>query len=66
MDALLVLQELLSHGNDVTREDVVKKLGNTVAALKSVPTAIYCFLRALQPIAGIEVRRRQVLLHVEM
>jgi hypothetical protein len=30
-------------------------LGNSVAALYSVPTAIFCFLRACTPIPEIEV-----------
>nr|XP_032810543.1 ADP-ribose glycohydrolase ARH3 isoform X1 [Petromyzon marinus] len=34
---------------DVPREDVVQYLGNNVQALESVPTAVYAFLRCLQP-----------------
>nr|KAF6377081.1 hypothetical protein mMyoMyo1_000398 [Myotis myotis] len=33
----------------VTREEVVSELGNGIAAFESVPTAIYCFLRCMEP-----------------
>lgn len=33
---------------DVETEEVEAKLGNGIAALESVPTAVYCFLRASQ------------------
>lgn len=36
-------------------EEVVNILGHSVNALYSVPTAIYCFLRATNKIPGIEV-----------
>jgi hypothetical protein len=55
VDSLHVLQELLGRSDQVTREEVVERLGNDVSAINSVPTAIYAFLRALQPIQGIEV-----------
>lgn len=35
--------------------EVETVLGTSVAALHSVPTAIYCFLRAQQPVPDIEV-----------
>ncbi|KAA0192385.1 hypothetical protein HAZT_HAZT002414 [Hyalella azteca] len=54
VDSLHVLQELLGRSDQVTREEVVERLGNDVSAINSVPTAIYAFLRALQPIQGIE------------
>lgn len=40
---------------DRTDEEVVKYLGTSISALYSVPTAIYCFLRAQEEIPGIKV-----------
>ncbi|XP_008058161.1 poly(ADP-ribose) glycohydrolase ARH3 [Carlito syrichta] len=40
--------ELLDQ-DSVTREEVVSELGNGIAAFESVPTAIYCFLRCMEP-----------------
>ncbi|XP_054411401.1 ADP-ribosylhydrolase ARH3 isoform X2 [Pongo pygmaeus] len=40
--------ELLDQAS-VTREEVVSELGNGIAAFESVPTAIYCFLRCMEP-----------------
>nr|XP_010958202.1 ADP-ribose glycohydrolase ARH3 [Camelus bactrianus] len=40
--------ELLEQ-DSVTREEVVSELGNGIAAFDSVPTAIYCFLRCMEP-----------------
>ncbi|XP_077337842.1 ADP-ribosylhydrolase ARH3 isoform X2 [Lithobates pipiens] len=37
----------------VPREDVVDQLGNGVAALESVPTAIYSFLRCMDPVEDL-------------
>ncbi|PIO26776.1 hypothetical protein AB205_0044350 [Aquarana catesbeiana] len=37
----------------VSREDVVDQLGNGVAALESVPTAIYSFLRCMDPVEDL-------------
>ncbi|XP_069751759.1 ADP-ribosylhydrolase ARH3 isoform X1 [Narcine bancroftii] len=34
---------------DVSKEEVINELGNGVAALESVPTAIYSFLRCINP-----------------
>lgn len=36
-------------------EDVIITLGNGISAYESVPTAIYCFLRALKDIPWIKV-----------
>lgn len=47
------MKNLLSR--DANDEEVVDVLGTSIAALYSVPTAIYCFLRAQQEIPGIEV-----------
>lgn len=47
--------ELLEHGNSVEGEQVEEELGVDVSAHRSVPTAIYSFLRASKPIPSIEV-----------
>ncbi|XP_072628058.1 ADP-ribosylhydrolase ARH3 isoform X3 [Canis lupus baileyi] len=39
----------LLEQDSVTREEVVSELGNGIAAFESVPTAIYCFLRCMEP-----------------
>lgn len=44
------MQILLDKKEDTHDEEVEKMLGNSVAALYSVPTAIFCFLRACTPI----------------
>lgn len=41
---------------DADDEEVIECLGTSIAALYSVPTAIYCFLRAQKEIPGIKVR----------
>ncbi|XP_068125182.1 ADP-ribosylhydrolase ARH3 [Hyperolius riggenbachi] len=43
------IKEFLEKGN-VSQEDVVEHLGNGIAAFESVPTAIYAFLRCLEPV----------------
>ena len=49
------IKSLISEaGEGPHAEKVVQKLGNSVTALYSVPTAIFCFLRAQKPITGIE------------
>ncbi|XP_045754048.2 ADP-ribosylhydrolase ARH3 [Mirounga angustirostris] len=40
---------VLLEQDSVTREEVVSELGNGIAAFESVPTAIYCFLRCMEP-----------------
>lgn len=47
--------ELLELGESIDGEKVEEELGVDVSAHRSVPTAIYSFLRALQPIPNIEV-----------
>lgn len=42
-------------GREASESEVVNTLGNQVAALHSVPTAIHCFLRAQSQIPGIVV-----------
>lgn len=50
-----MMKKLISEENDGPHsEEVIRQLGNSIAALHSVPTAIYCFLRAQRPIVGIE------------
>lgn len=49
-----ILQQLIASEENVTNEEVIRQLGNGIAALYSVPTAIFCFLRAQRPIKGIE------------
>ena len=56
---LVKLRRLLELGDEVTSHRVVEDLGNDIAAVYSVPTAIYCFLRAQQPIADINVRSQK-------
>ena len=52
---LRVVKSLISENDEgLHDEKVTQKLGNSVAALYSVPTAIFCFLRAQKPIAGIQ------------
>ncbi|XP_024943511.1 poly(ADP-ribose) glycohydrolase ARH3 isoform X2 [Cephus cinctus] len=50
---LSLVKTLISEGEAANAEKVVQKLGTSVAALYSVPTAIYCFLRAQNQIEGI-------------
>ncbi|KZC15068.1 PREDICTED: poly(ADP-ribose) glycohydrolase ARH3-like [Dufourea novaeangliae] len=45
---------ILEEGEESHEEKVVQILGNSVSALYSVPTAIFCFLRAQKPITGIQ------------
>ena len=52
---LSTIKSLISEdGEGPHAEKIVQKLGNSVTALYSVPTAIFCFLRAQKPITGIE------------
>ncbi|XP_043493896.1 ADP-ribose glycohydrolase ARH3-like isoform X3 [Polistes fuscatus] len=52
---LEMLQELITKDEDVLNsEEVIRLLGNSIAALHSVPTAIFCFLRAQESIKDIE------------
>lgn len=46
------VQKLLDSANDDT-DEIVRILGNDIFALHSVPTAIFCFLRAQLPIPRI-------------
>ncbi|XP_066995211.2 ADP-ribosylhydrolase ARH3 [Anabrus simplex] len=51
---LKIIQDLLAKEDGATDRDVQKLLGNSVAAQFSVPTAIFCFLRAQESIPDIE------------
>jgi hypothetical protein len=51
------MQMLLNKQEGSHDEEVEKILGNGEVALYSVPTAIFCFLRAYAPIPEIEVCR---------
>ncbi|XP_078035897.1 ADP-ribosylhydrolase ARH3 isoform X2 [Augochlora pura] len=54
---LNVLKSLITtEGEGPHEETVALKLGTNISALYSVPTAIFCFLRAQQPINGIETK----------
>ncbi|XP_063810547.1 ADP-ribosylhydrolase ARH3 isoform X2 [Pseudophryne corroboree] len=46
------IKEFLDKKN-VSRDDVVKELGHGIAALESVPTAIYSFLHCMDPVADL-------------
>lgn len=48
--------KLLLKKDDPSIDELMNKLGNSAAALNSVPTALYCFLRVhKQPFKGIDV-----------
>lgn len=52
-DKLLMVQILLEKGS-IESQEVIEILGNGISAYESVPTAIYCFLRAQSEIPQIE------------
>lgn len=53
-DQLCAIKELISEDGDGPHDEkVVQRLGININALYSVPTAIFCFLRAQKPIKGI-------------
>lgn len=55
---LKMIQKLLNLEKSekvVSEDQVVASLGNSIAALHSVPTAIYCYLKAQNEISGIDV-----------
>lgn len=51
----LETMDKLLQFDDVLDEEVQKNLGNSVAALYSVPTAVFCFLHCQKPIPNIKV-----------
>lgn len=50
----LLKKMILEKGEGPPPERVAKELGTDICALHSVPTAIFCFLRAQRPINGIQ------------
>ncbi|XP_032685302.1 ADP-ribose glycohydrolase ARH3-like isoform X2 [Odontomachus brunneus] len=54
-DQLCAIKELISEDGDGPHDEkIVQRLGTDINALYSVPTAIFCFLRAQRPIKGIK------------
>ncbi|KAI2654447.1 poly(ADP-ribose) glycohydrolase ARH3 [Labeo rohita] len=51
------VKELMDR-NSVSIEEVISELGNGIAALQSVPTAIFCVLHCLEPRAGLPEKFR--------
>lgn len=51
---LLVMKDLLNKDGHPSDEEVVNKLGHSVAALYSVPTAVFSFLKAQNEIPDIK------------
>ncbi|XP_015187423.1 PREDICTED: poly(ADP-ribose) glycohydrolase ARH3-like isoform X2 [Polistes dominula] len=51
---LETMQDFITSEKDLNDDLVIRLFGNSIAALHSVPTAIFCFLRAQQPIKDIE------------
>ncbi|XP_016400210.1 ADP-ribosylhydrolase ARH3 [Sinocyclocheilus rhinocerous] len=49
------VKELMDR-NSVSIEEVISELGNGIAALQSVPTAIFCVLHCLEPRDGLPER----------
>ena len=54
-DQLQAVKKLLKKEGGASRHEVQQILGNNVTAIFSVPTAIYSFLRAQDPVPGIKV-----------
>lgn len=55
VEQLKILKNLLMTEN-LDDEVVIDLLGNSIRAQFSVPTALFCFLRAQQPIESIQVK----------
>lgn len=51
---LEAVSRFLSMDNEPSDTDILNVLGNDVSALYSVPTSIYCFLKAQKTIKGID------------
>ncbi|GLV31880.1 hypothetical protein CBL_07640 [Carabus blaptoides fortunei] len=49
-----IVRELLSNPAGTPDEEVVEQLGHSQMAMYSIPTAIYCFLRAQSEIENVE------------
>ncbi|XP_078480435.1 LOW QUALITY PROTEIN: ADP-ribosylhydrolase ARH3-like [Lampetra planeri] len=54
-ERLYRVRDLMDRTN-VSIEEVISKLGNGIAALHSVPTAIFCAIHCLQPIQGFPAK----------
>lgn len=52
-ERLCIIKEMISMDDGPHDEKVVHELGIGFSGLYSVPTAIFCFLRAQKPIVGI-------------
>jgi len=50
LNKISVIREFVNL-EEIKIADVIEKLGNGVAARRSVPTAVFCFLRCLRPIS---------------
>lgn len=51
---MLIKKILFDSKRDPTPAEIAKLLGNDITAQGSVPTAIYCFLRAQKPLSNFE------------
>lgn len=56
-DKLKLMKELIAK-EDLSRDEIAAELGNEISAIKSVPTAIFTFLKALKPIEHFQVDNR--------
>ncbi|XP_038823189.1 ADP-ribose glycohydrolase ARH3 [Salvelinus namaycush] len=55
-DRLHRVKDLMERNTSVSIEEVISELGNGIAALHSVPTAIFCVLHCLEPREGLPER----------
>lgn len=57
-DKLLLIQNLLqrTYENDELYDEILETLGNSISALESVPTAIYCFLKSCAETTDMKVK----------
>lgn len=60
MKKVAELLNLETSKKEISEDEVVAALGNSIAALHSVPTSIYCYLKAQNEIAGIEVAYTEI------
>ena len=52
------IKRILKLPQEPSDEEIINVLGHSIAALYSVPTAIYCFLKSNKKIAGIQVIKK--------
>ncbi|XP_014280368.1 ADP-ribosylhydrolase ARH3 [Halyomorpha halys] len=57
VEQLKLVQNLLTVG-DINDEEVIDLLGNSIRAQYSVPTALFCFLRAQRPILSVQTENK--------